>query len=82
MTNFYIDPDWTFKQVVSNLFFIKDDYLRGLSSFLWHELKERNDFIRQAKNKIYSLSFEVWKKDRIWDYLNDSIDFSVLINIL
>ena len=82
MNDFYINPAWTFKQVVNNLLLIKDDYVRALSSFLWYETKERNQFMRECKTKIYSLTFEVWKCDRLWEYLNDNIEFDIFSKIL
>ena len=78
----YINQSWNFKETFNNLYLIKDDYTRILSSFLWYELKERNQFMRECKDKVYSLTFEIWKRDRIWEYLNDNLDFEVLSNML
>ena len=31
---------------------------------------------------IYALKYEEWKKDRVWDYLNDNIEYEVFNNFL
>ena len=38
--------------------------------------------VRKFKQDIYALKYEEWKKDRVWDYLNDNIEFEVFNNFL
>ena len=61
----YIKPEWTFKEVVENIEVIKSQTEGIIASFSSYEIKKQIWFKRQLRNKIYSLKFEEWKKDRI-----------------
>ena len=61
----YINPEWTFKEVVENIEVIKSQTEGIIASFSSYEIKKQIWFKRQLRNKIYSLKFEEWKKDRI-----------------
>ncbi len=76
------DSNWSFEEIVYNVQALKEEYEDTLASFLWHELRERNDFISDMKERVYSLNFKEWKKDKIWNYLNGYEYFSVLQGIL
>lgn len=64
------NDSYTFEDIINNLREIKDDYDKILSSFLWYEIKERNNFIKEIKDKIYLLKTFEWKKNLIWNYMN------------
>ena len=38
--------------------------------------------VRNWKNIVYSLDIELWKRDRIWDFLNDECDLEKLRRII
>lgn len=73
-----INPNWTFKEVVINAKTIKAQYSRVLSSFSYFKLHDKVSFLKNARNDIYSFNFELWKREKIWDYLNDNLDLSIL----
>lgn len=72
--NVYIDPNWTFRDLVKNIKKVKQEYSFCLSFFSYdytfEELKYKNNIIRETKRKIYAIDVEEWKKDKIWEYLN------------
>lgn len=77
----FIDPNWNYKQILSNLRALRTQYEKSLRSFSYFQLHERVSFNYEIKNAIYSLNFEEWKKDRIWEYLNHDIDYTILQNL-
>lgn len=78
----HIDTSLTFEQIVNDLMTLKTQYKEKLASFLWYEYREKNDFVYDLKLQIYSLNFAEWKKDKIWNYLNDSEFLSVIKHII
>lgn len=81
MEEIYINPDWTFKEAVEHLKTLKAHYKGNLASFLYFQLKEKVEFKRKIRNAIYSLKMEEWKKDKIWNYMNDYEFYYVLKGI-
>ena len=77
-----IDSNSNFRDIMNNILKIKEDYNRILSSFLLEDIKKRNMFLRETKRKIYDLKFAVWKKDKIWNYLNGNEYYDTLLGIL
>ena len=77
----FIDPNWSYKQTLANLRALRTQYESILRSFHYFELHERVLFNYEIKQSIYSLNFEEWKKDRIWEYLNHDIAFAILQNL-
>lgn len=75
-----INPDWNYKQMLSHLKTLRHDFEDALASFSSFELHEKVLFVYEIKNAIYSLNFEYWKKDRIWEYLNHDLSFAILQN--
>ena len=67
----YINPEWTFKEVVENIEVVKSQTEGIIASFSSYEIKKQIWFKRQLRNKIYSLKFEEWKKDRILECIYD-----------
>lgn len=61
----YINPEWTFKEVVENIEVVKSQTEGIIASFSSFEIKKQLIFKKHLRNKIYSLKFEEWKKDRI-----------------
>ena len=65
-----INPQWSFKEVVENLWTLRDTYESLLASFSYFDLHEKVVFMRKTRNAFYSLNFDDWKKDKIWNYMN------------
>ena len=74
----YINPDWTFKEVVENIEAVKSQTEGIITSFSSSEIKKQICFKRQLRNKIYSFNFETWKKDRIIECIYDYFDIKEL----
>lgn len=76
-----IDSNCSFKNLVIQAKAIKNQYNGILSSFSYFNLHDKVEFERNFRDLIYSLNFEEWKKDRLWDYLNDYMTYEKLISI-
>lgn len=76
-----IKEETTFKEIMLNIEAIKTQYKGVLASFSYKETKERNYYMRLMKLQIYSLRFERWKIDRLWEYMNDYCLLDVLKSI-
>ena len=74
-----VNPLWNFKEAVSNSMALKQEYLGVLTLFSYKNIREKGKFIGETRKKIYSMQISDWQKDKIWEYMNDDIDFSVLI---
>lgn len=79
MENLYINPEWTYKEIVSKIKVLKFQYDEILTLFSYFSIKYRANFIRNLKTQIYSLQFEEWKRDRIWEYLNGDEEYETLL---
>jgi len=65
-----INPNWSFKELVEHIWALRDEFDRLLTSFSYFDLHKKVTFLRNTRNAIYSLPFEEWRKDKIWDYFN------------
>ena len=74
----YINPEWTFKEVVENIEVVKSQTEGIIASFSSSEIKKQIIFKRQLRNSIYSLKFEKWKKDRIIECIYDYFEIEKL----
>lgn len=81
MRNIYIDPDSTFKEIVSNIEEIKFQVGDIIASFSSFEIKEQLKFQRELRNQIYALKFENWRKERILEAIYDDFPIYKLKNI-
>jgi hypothetical protein len=68
----------TFKEIVSVLKAVKSEYKRGLLPFSIYEIKEETMYIYNWRKKIYELNLLEWRKDLIWEYLNDDVEYELL----
>lgn len=75
-----IDLNWSYKEAIEHAEAIKSYYKDTLASFLWYEYDKRGPFIDDLKHQIYSLKFEEWRRDKIWEYLNDDEPYLSLAN--
>lgn len=71
----YIDPNSTFREIVDNIEVIKSHVRDTIASFSSFEIKKQLQFQRELRNQIYSLNFELWKRERILETIYD--DFPV-----
>lgn len=55
---------------------LRAEYIGFLSPFFDIEK------VRFYRDMIYSLPFEEWRRDRLWEYLNGDIEFDVLLNLI
>ena len=66
-----INQNWNFKEIVGVLKSLKEQYWEKVRSFSYFDLHEKVVFMRNFRDEIYKLDFEEWKKDKIWDYINN-----------
>lgn len=81
MGQLIINPNWNYKEILKNLKTLRHEYQNVLASFSYFQLHEKVLFVYEIKQSIYSLPFETWRKDRIWEYLNHDIDYTILQNL-
>lgn len=82
MSDIYINPNWTFKETIENVEVIKSQMGDIIASFWYFDLKKEVDFIRNLKKQIYSLKFEDWKRDKIWEYINGYEYYEELVKFI
>lgn len=82
MSDIYINPNWTFKETIENIEVIKSQMGDIIASFWYFDLKKEVDFIRNLKKQIYSLKFEEWKRDKIWEYINGYEYYEELVKFI
>ena len=64
----YVNPSWNYNEIIKNIRTLRHDYERVLASFSY--IRDKNNFIRETRNNLYSLHLEEFKKDRVWEYMN------------
>lgn len=68
-----INLSWNFNELMKHIEALKSQYKIILASFSYFQLKKEVAFVYQTRQKIYSLKFEKYKREKIWEYLNDYI---------
>lgn len=66
-----LNENMSFKEVVSVLKEYKEQYKEKVRSFSYYDLHEKVTYIRSIRDTIYNMNFDEWKKDKIWEYMND-----------
>lgn len=66
-----INVAWKYKEIIPILKTLKTQYQNDLTSFYY--AREKNKFIYETKQKVYSWNFDQNKIDRIWEYMNDDL---------
>ena len=79
--NSFFDQNWTFKQIVDHIGELKQDYQSFLVAFFFIKPSQRTIHIRDYRTKIYSLNLPEWKKNLIWEVLNDDLTIEELQRI-
>ena len=76
-----VNLNWTFKEIIIKVKALKQNYDDVLASFSYFDLHKKIEIMKKFRDSIYVLNFEEWKKDRLWDYLNDYLSYEELISI-
>lgn len=76
-----VNSNWTFKEIIIKVKALKQNYDDVLASFSYFNLHKKIEIMKKFRDSIYALNFEEWKKDRLWDYLNDYLSYEELILI-
>lgn len=77
-----VNIDTKFDDVVLNIKTLKENYNCSLASFRYFEKKQLIEYKKSIRNNVYSLQFEEWKKDKIWNFLNGFEEFETLENLI
>lgn len=79
MDRIYVNENWTFKECIRKVRTLKTQYQGVLMSFYFLKNPQQEErFIRETRKEIYSLQFDEWKKDKIWEYMNDDIEYAII----
>ena len=74
-----IDESWSYKESLYYIGIIKKHYDNIMLSFsVFGGNNAYFEKVKDLKNKIYKLKFDEWKKDKLWEFLNNDIDYSML----
>ena len=73
---------YTFESIVLNIKAIKSKYTGILSSFSVFKHHDKVLCLKQIHDLFYSLNLDEWKIDRIWEYLNNDIEYAILEDIV
>lgn len=73
-----INPNWTYKETIKHVKALKRQYNSLLASFSYFDLHLKVMYLQKMRDSIYALKFETWKKDRIWEYMNNYEHFDIL----
>lgn len=71
----YVNPNWTYRELVEHIKTLKDEYQGILSSFSMWERGKWADFIVQTKAMFYKLKLLEWQIDNLWKYMNGYMPF-------
>lgn len=71
-----VNSEWTYKQSLYYISSIKEEYKGFMTSFcMFGNNKEYFEIMYNLKKDIYNLKFEMWKRDKLWEYLNNDISY-------
>lgn len=76
----YINENWKFRDLVYNIKKVRHEYHRGLCLFKCYEIKEKTQYIKECRDKLYSLKMGYGQKERCWEYLNYDEIYKTLYN--
>ena len=77
-----ISPDLKYKELVLIIEAVKTKYKVFVASFLYFESQKQYECVSNLKKQVYALQFEEWKKDKIWEYLNDYEEYEELLKFI
>lgn len=71
-----VNKEWNYKESLYFINAVKRKYEDIMLSFsVFNNNKNTDNSLRKIKKDIYSLKFEEWKRDKLWEYINDDIDY-------
>ena len=74
-----VDKTWNYKESLYFIDAVKKHYEDIMLSFsVYGKNQEKRNKIREIKKDIYKLNFEQWKKDKLWEYIVDDIEYTEL----
>ena len=74
--------DWKFKDIQENIRALKSQYDRDLMPFLCIELKKKQEFTHEIKERIFNYeNIQYWQRERLWETLNGDMDIEEFINL-
>lgn len=82
MKELKIEQNLSIRDFIKQIETLRTQYEEILTSFYYMEIKERNKFIKNTRDQIYSLKYNVVIKDKIWSYMNDYTDLWSFIFLL
>lgn len=78
-----VNSEWAYKESLCYIRQLKAKYEGIMSSFcVFGGNYELFKTIKELKNQIYNLNYENWKRDKIWEYLNNDITLNELCKFL
>lgn len=72
---------WNFNEAVKNIKTMKQEYYDVLSSFSIYDTKKEVKYKQDTRKQIYSFSFDEWKKDKLWEFMNGDVPYSMLLQL-
>ena len=71
-----INSSCNYKECLYFISDVKNHYKGIMHSFsVYGKNQEQRNKIREIKKSIYDLNFEYWKKDKLWEYINNDIEY-------
>lgn len=81
-----IDSNWTFKDLVSNIERLKQEYIFFLAFFSTSNKVESNKvsnlYIKDIRDRFYNINIKEWQIDMCWEYMNDYLTYYDLLHVL
>ena len=65
-----INPNWTYKDMVKNVRALRTQYEGILCSFSYFHKHDKVKFIKETRKKFYSLGYDDYRKNIVWEYMN------------
>lgn len=78
-----VNKEWNYKESLYFINAVKRKYEDIMLSFsVFNNNKNTDNSLRKIKKDIYSLKFEEWKRDKLWEYLNNDIEYVELCKFI
>ena len=81
MNDFKFDENWTFEEIVNNIEAIKSQVREIIASFSCNQLSKKIEFKNNLREEIYSLKFDVWKREKVLECIYDYFEIDKLKKI-
>lgn len=81
-----VDSNWTFKDLVSNIRRLKEEYIFYLAFFSCNDDIEtkriQNIYIKTIRDSFYKINIDERQIDIAWEYMNDYVTYQDLFYYL